>query len=215
MKSIIRLIIADDQPLFAECLKIALKNESSSIEVVGMAGNGFEVIDLLRKEQADIILMDIRMPELDGLETLKRISVDYPDIKVIMLTTFAEKQYVQKALASGAKGFLLKDTNPKNLIETIQIIINDMMVFTESVINHGNSASIKDFFPDEETKIPDWFSWLTEREKEILYYLKNKLYNKEISVKMNLSEQTVKNYVSAIYNKIGIHSRKELYKLLT
>ncbi len=212
MKEEIKLIIADDQTLFAECLRIAIGSGNSSINIIGIAGNGFEVIDILKSNNADIILMDIRMPEMDGLETLRRISSDYPHIKVIMLTTFAEDQYMHTALENGAKGFLLKDTNPKNLLTAIQMIIDDMIVFTDSVFDINDSTDIANFIFGSKDDLPEWYSWLSENEKKLLYYLKLKMYNKEISLKMNLSVQTVKNYISIIYSKIGIHSRKELQK---
>ncbi|MGL1893935.1 MAG: response regulator transcription factor [Spirochaetaceae bacterium] len=205
----INILIVDDQALFAESLKIVLEIRSDFINVVAMATNGLEAIELAEKHEPDLILMDIRMPKMDGVESTKRIHLKFPDIKIIMLTTFDDDEYIRDALNFGATGFLLKDTPPLELISSIHGASNGMVLISPSVAKH-----LTQNIPMAKNNIkPGWFKSLSRREKQVLKLIVNGLDNREIAEELFIAEQTVKNHVSLIYSKIDTHDRREVIKI--
>jgi DNA-binding NarL/FixJ family response regulator len=208
------VLIADDQYLFAKCLKIVLENSGSDITVCGLAKDGFEAIELSKREKPDVILMDIRMPGLDGLEALAGLLKIDSKAKILMLTTFPDDDYVQKAMENGAKGYLLKEIDPEVLLKAIQMVMAGMKVMSEVAPKPSISKSAQFIFgqkPNESSNLES----LSEKEQQILHFLKAGYSNKEIADKVLVAEQTVKNYVSVIYEKIGIHNRRELRRTLS
>ncbi len=213
----IRIIIVDDQVLFAESLKTVLETRGDSLEVVSIASNGKEAVKMAEIHNPDIILMDIRMPEMNGVEATKIIRKKFPDIKVLMLTTFDDDEYIHDALSFGATGFLLKNTPPEELISSIYAARNGLVLISPSVakhLTHGMGHSIKNQKKNKNLENrPDWLLNLSKRERQVLKLLSEGLDNRDIAEELFIAEQTVKNHVSLIYSKLGTHDRMEVIKL--
>lgn len=205
-----RLIIVDDQILFAESLKTVLETRSNSIEVIDIAFNGKEAVKKAGKLNPDIILMDIRMPEMNGVEAVGIIKEKYSEIKVIMLTTFDDEEYIYRALKNGADGYLLKNTPPDKLIFSIEAARNGLVLVSPSIIKHLAKDSKKQSISQ---KKPDWFNELSKREKQVLKLISTGLNNQEIADELFIAEQTVKNHVSLIYNKLGTNDRLKVIRI--
>ena len=206
----IKVLIADDQELIRQSLQIVLDSKPE-IEVTDIAANGQEVIRSIRKNRPDVILMDIRLPKMDGVQCTKIIKENYPDIKIIILTTFEDDEYVYTALKFGASGYLLKGVSMDELENAIVTVYNG-----RAMIN-----------PDIATKVLRLFSQmakadytisvgnkgveeLTKTEWKIIHQVEQGAANKEIAEKLNLSEGTVRNYLSAILNKLDLRDRTQL-----
>jgi DNA-binding NarL/FixJ family response regulator len=220
----LKILLADDQSLFVESLRTFLNNYAEDMNVAGIARNGREAVDMAAALKPDIILMDIRMPEIDGVEAVKRIMPQFPDIKIIMLSTYKEDALVRSALLAGACGYLLKDISPTELITAIRAIKSGIMqispeaaqnlVHAQYNVENGKSAS---FIPDSKTPSEGepfkWLGQLTNREREIFTLLATGYDNDQIAEKLTLAEQTVRNHVSTIYSKLGVKDRFEIIRL--
>ena len=206
----IKVLIADDQELIRQSLSIVL-NTKEGIEVTDTVANGQEVIASVRKNRPDVILMDIRMPKMDGVQCTKIIKDNYSEIKIIILTTFDDDEYVYNALKHGASGYLLKGISMDELEKAIKTV-------------HSGGAMIN---PEVATKVVDFFSEMaqsnydtsihaqnveeiTEAEWEIIKLVGRGMSNKEISTELSLSEGTVRNYLSTILSKLDLRDRTQL-----
>lgn len=198
----IKLLLVDDQELIRESLNIILSMEED-FELVGLAENGQEALRLCEQQQPDIVLMDINMPIMDGIEATKIIKNRWPHIRVIILTTFQEVDYVKEALSFGAEGYLLKAIHPKDLASSIRLVSRG-----ETLIPQVLARQLLSQLPNErkEETLYQKFG-LTEREGQILQSIAHGLSNREISEKLFLTEGTVKNYVSKIYAKLDVSDR--------
>jgi len=205
-----RIIIADDQVLFVQSLKSVIESRSDSIEIVGIAYNGKEALDLVRNLRPDIALLDVRMPVMDGVEATAMIRQKYPDTQVVILTTYDDEIYVHQALSNGAVGYLLKETQPSNLIMCLLAVKEGSVLISPAIA----MKLVKQLEPSRDKTDQGWASSrldeLTKREKEVLLQLSQGLNNQEIGTKLCIEEQTVRNHVSMIYSKIGVHDRIEL-----
>ncbi len=219
----IKIMIVDDQKLFASSLKIVLGNYASKgLSVVAIAHDGRECLDLLKSVMPDIILMDVRMPVLDGVETTKIVHQKYPKIKIMILTTFDDDTYVHHALANGATGYVLKNIEPEELLSCIQAVCKETLLVSASVgyrfFTSHQSTLNEDKQRDEHSKRIDYlrsrFPDLKRREAEVLCLILQGMDNYEISQKMFIAEQTVKNYTSMIYAKIGVSDRLHAIRIL-
>jgi DNA-binding NarL/FixJ family response regulator len=219
----IKILIVDDQALFASSLKIVLDNYvSRGLSVVGIAHDGRECIELLQSVTADIILMDVRMPVLDGVETTKIVHEKYPKIRIMMLTTFDDDTYVQQALSNGATGYVLKNIEPEELLVCIEAVCKGTLLVSASVGYRFYGSPLSDLDSDPErarllrkiaylqSRFPD----LKRREAEVLCLILQGMDNTQISQKMFIAGQTVKNYTSMIYAKIGVDDRLHAIRLL-
>lgn len=206
----IKLLIADDQELIRQSLSIVLKNDQE-LDVIGTAANGQEVIRSVRKNKPDIILMDIRMPKIDGVQCTKIIKENYPEVKIIVLTTFDDDEYVYNALKYGASGYLLKGISMEGLIEAIKTVYKGQAMINPDIatkVVHLFSKMAKADYAisvDEEEE-----KSLTETERKIIQEVGRGASNKEISEHLNLSEGTVRNYLSTILNKLELRDRTQL-----
>ena len=206
----IKVLIADDQELIRQSLQIVL-NTKEDMEVTGTAADGQEVIQCIRKEVPDVILMDIRMPKMDGVQCTKIIKENHPQVKIIILTTFDDDEFVYNALKFGASGYLLKGVSMDELAEAIRTV-------------HSGRAMIN---PDIATKVVKLFSQmakadysiqveeqnqaeLTKTEWKIIEQVKCGASNREVAEKLSLSEGTVRNYLSTILNKLELRDRTQL-----
>jgi DNA-binding NarL/FixJ family response regulator len=201
-----RVALVDDQSLVRAGLRALL--EAEGLEVVGEAGDGLEGVALVERERPDVVLMDIRMPELDGLEATRRIVADerLADVRVVVLTTFELDEYVFEALRAGASGFLLKDVQPAQLVEAIRVVARGEALLAPTV-----TRRLLDRFahtlPGPPEKPPPELASLTEREREVLGLLAGGLSNAELAERLFLSETTVKTHVSSILRKLGLRDR--------
>ncbi len=209
----IRLIIADDQGLIAQSIKFVVESMAQDMEVLALAENGRIAIELVEKERPDVVLMDIRMPDIDGIEATRIIHKKYPKIKIIMLTTFDDEELIRNSVLAGSVGYLLKDISTEELITAIRAVFSGAILMSPETAAKLYHHSISENKPDSQN-YPEWYSFLTEREIELLKLLKLGNSNKEISEKVYLAEQTVKNYLSVIYSKIGTDSRRDTKKIL-
>jgi len=202
----IKLIIAEDQELIRTSLQIVLSIEKD-IAVVGLAEDGEQAIALCTDKKPDVILMDIHMPVMDGIEATKRIKQLYPDIKIIILTTFQEVDFVVEALQAGAEGYLLKAIDTKNLVAGIRVVGHGGTLITQEVAKMLFSEHMHRLSgasgPTEDKYI------LSKREQEVLHCLADGLDNRSIAEKLFLSMGTVKNYISNLYTKLDVANRTE------
>ncbi len=213
----VRILLADDQKLFVSSLKTVIETRSDDIEVVGIAYNGQEAIELVRKYHPHIVLMDVRMPLMDGVEATRIICQKYRATQVIMLTTYDDEIYVHDALSMGAVGYLLKETQPSNLIMSILAVKEGSVLISPAIakklVKQLDNPAFSVFSRDNISSTP-WLDDLTKREKEVLLLLAKGHNNKMIAEKLFIEEQTVRNHVSMIYSKIGVHDRIEVMLLV-
>lgn len=201
----IRILIADDQQLMLEGLETILELEPG-LEVVGLAKNGREAVALAEKLQPDVILMDVRMPELDGVEATRLIKERWPHLQVIILTTYDHDEYVFRALSHGAAGYLLKDLQARQLVEAIRRV-QAGETFISPQVAAKVVAELARLRGGKKEPRDEGLEELTEREAEVLRLVAQGYSNKEIASRLYLTEGTVKNYISSIYGKLGTSNR--------
>ncbi len=206
----IKVLIADDQELIRESLKIVLQTKEN-IEVTDAVENGQEVIKSIRKNPPDVILMDIRMPKMDGVQCTKIIKENNPGIKIIILTTFDDDEYVYNALKFGASGYILKGISMDELVKSIATVYSGKAMINPDiatkVVELFSKMAQADFSIQVDDKAIDD---LTRTEIKIIEQVEYGNSNKEISERLNLSEGTVRNYLSTILNKLGLRDRTQL-----
>ncbi len=200
----IRVLIVDDQRLMREGLRILLELEPE-FEVVAEAVDGLEALDAYTKPRPDVVLMDIRMPEMDGVEATRRLLRAHPDAKVLILTTFDDDAYVLEGLRAGALGYLLKDASRETLAAAIRTVAAGGALFAPQVARKALEALSQAPTPPP----PDLLEPLTEREREILRLVAQGLNNRQIAERLHLAHGTVKNYISRIFTKLGVDDRTQ------
>ncbi len=206
----IKILIADDQELIRESLKIVL-DMNDDMKVVGLAENGQKVLDLLNKNRPDIILMDIRMPELDGVLCTKIVKEKFPNVKIIILTTFDDDEYVFYALKYGASGYLLKGCSVQELTAAIHTVMNGGSILNQGVITKvvklfSQLAKTNLAMEVDGRNVAD----LNRTERNIASLVGCGLSNKEIAEKLFLSEGTVRNALSSALSKLHLRDRTQL-----
>jgi DNA-binding NarL/FixJ family response regulator len=207
MNEPIRLLLVDDQRLMRDGLRTLLELEPD-LEVVGEAENGEAALKLFLELNPDVILMDIRMPVMDGVEATRRLRADDPNVKIIILTTFDDNEYVFEGLRAGALGYLLKDVSGPELAEAIRTVAAGGSMIEPSVARKV-VAEFARLAPPTQAARDDLIDPLSDREIEILQCVAQGLTNKEIASKLFLAEGTVKNYVTSILQKIGARDRTQ------
>ncbi len=198
----ISILIADDQAMVRSGLRLILESEPD-LSVIAEAENGEEAVRLTKRERPDVVLMDVRMPVMDGLEATKRITTENQDTRVIVLTTFDLDDYVYGALRAGAGGFLLKDAEGDQLIEAIRVIASGDAIIAPSI----TKRLISEFASRPETSAASGLDDLTEREVEVLRLVAKGMSNIEIGEELFVSETTVKTHVSHILTKLQLRDR--------
>lgn len=203
----IKVMIADDSDFVRDGMKIIL-DVDDDFEVLGTAANGSELIKLAEKNRPDVILMDIQMPEMDGIEATRHI-VERDLGKVLILTTFDDDELVQQALKNGAKGYLIKNHTPEHLKQMIKSVYNGTGVMEESILQNlaGRAGNTGDRSPQSDGFDTSGYS---ERELDIVRAVAEGLSNKEIAAKLYISEGTVKNYITNILAKENLSHRTAL-----
>jgi DNA-binding NarL/FixJ family response regulator len=200
---VIRVLVADDQPLVRSGFRMILE-ERDDLELVGEAQNGEEAVALARKLDPDVILMDVRMPALDGVEATRRLVDANTRARILILTTFDLDEYVYAAIRAGASGFLLKDVQPDDLVDAIRVVAAGNSLFGPAATERLVARFGQQRDPSVPTRSLDE---LTEREREILRLMATGLSNAELATTLHLSETTVKTHVSAVLRKLEVRDR--------
>ncbi|KKL91018.1 hypothetical protein LCGC14_1898890 [marine sediment metagenome] len=198
-----KVLIADDHAIVREGL-IAMLNLADDIRVVGEATNGLEVIEMTEKLRPDVVLMDIRMAKLDGIQATREIKTRFPEVNVIALTNYDDDEYVFDCLKYGASGYLLKDVSPEDLLQAIKSAAQGESLIDPAVLN-----KVLTQFRHLARDSSDHADKLSPREKEVLKALTAGLSNKEIARQLCITEQTVKAHFSSIYRKLNVTTRSQ------
>jgi NarL family two-component system response regulator YdfI len=196
----IRVLIADDHLVVREGLRTILE-VAGDIELVGEATDGAEAVRLAGELAPDVVLMDLRMPNVDGIEAIRQIKARYPDLEVVILTTYDDDQDIVQGLRAGARGYLLKDSGREALFDAIRAAARGESLLPSAVIERV-VAHLSEPRPARTEA-------LSEREQEVLTFLAQGAANKEIAHRLHITERTVKAHVTSIFNKLGVNSRAE------
>jgi len=207
MSEPIRILLVDDQRLMREGLRILLEFELD-LEIAGEAGDGQAALDAYAELQPDVVLMDVRMPGMDGVEATWRLRERWPTARVIILTTFDDDEYVFEALRAGALGYLLKDVSGHDLAEAVRSVAKGKALIDPSVTRKV-MAEFARMAPPSRAPGSGLAEPLSDREREILKLLAQGLSNGEIAQRLSLVEGTVKNYVTVILQKLGARDRTQ------
>jgi DNA-binding NarL/FixJ family response regulator len=205
MENYIRLLIADDHTLFIDGLKQLLKDEAD-MKIVEVANNGKELLGLLPVNKVDVVLLDINMPVLNGLETAKYIKLSYPLLKIIVLSTYDDQHLIEKAKKLGVNGYLLKTTSRDELLQTIRLVYSGQACFPY------RQPALRNEFDKQDTFLKQFN--FTKREIEILLHLKNNDTNQQIADQLFLSIYTIETHRKNIMHKLGLNNPGALMKFL-
>ena len=202
----IKVMIVDDQPILAEGIRSVLSN-SDALEVVGVAGDGLDALEKMERDAPDVVLLDIRMPNMNGVVATGEIKKKFPDVKVLILTTFDDSDYILSALNNGACGYLLKDIGAAALVDSIKNAYAGDTILPAKIAKKISDAA-KNVSADRELRLKKAFGF-SERETEIAVMLYEGFNNRQIASALDLSEGTSRNYISAIYMKLGCDNRAD------
>ncbi len=203
----IRVGIADDHALVRGGMRLMLET-AEDLRVVGEAENGVEAVDLAARERPDVIVMDIRMPELDGIEATRRLQARGLGTRVLVVTTFDLDAYVFEALRAGAGGFLLKDAAPDSLADAVRTVASGESLLAPSVTRQLVEHFVRRTSPD--TALAQRLDGLTERELDVMRLVARGMTNAEIAAELYLSEGTVKSHITALLAKLGLRNRAQI-----
>ena len=200
----IKILLADDQTILTEGIKSVLET-CPDFKVVGIAQDGLEAVELASRLKPDVVLMDIRMPNMNGVVATKRIKEINEKIKIIVLTTFDDSDYILSAINNGASGYLLKDIGATALIDAIKNAYEGDTILPSKIAKKITDAAMMVSI-DKETKLKKAFN-LSDSEVEIAFMLVDGFNNRQIASAMQLSDGTARNYISSIYSKLGVDNR--------
>jgi len=198
-----RVLVVDDQNLFRSGL-VRLLEADSRVQVVGQAVDGLDAIKKVASLKPDVILMDLKMPNLDGIEATRRVLAEHPQIKILILTTFETDSYVLQALRAGASGYVLKDAQIDSVVSSILAVISGERVMASAVVNRVVEMLSGNSTPKE------FYDGLTAREIEILKLIAMGQANAQIARRLDISDKTVRNHVSNMYEKLHIYDRSQV-----
>ncbi|MFZ5651920.1 MAG: response regulator transcription factor [Bacillota bacterium] len=205
----INLLIVDDHPMIREGLVVMIA-PYPDIKIVGICSNGREAIEAVERGVPDVILMDIKMGNVNGFEATREIVSSHPRVKVIMLTVYEDAESIRLALQAGASGYILKQVSRERLVESIRLAYKGETVIDPEMLNHlvaSYTRLVQDYVIRNHSSAADESGDLTPREREVAKFLTNGLTNREISVQTHLSQDTVKTHLRNIYRKIGVKNR--------
>ena len=200
----IKVLLVDDQQILAEGIKSVLET-SSDVEVVGIASDGIVAVEMCAERKPDVVLMDIRMPNMNGVVATKRIKETDENIKIIILTTFDDSDYILSAINNGASGYLLKDIGATALVDAIKNAYNGDTILPAKIARKITEAATR-VSSDKEFKLRKAFN-LSDREVEIALMRYDGFTNRQIASALKLTDGTARNYISAIYLKLGVDGR--------
>ncbi|NDU72817.1 response regulator [Actinomadura sp. DSM 109109] len=201
------VLVADDQALLRGSFRVLI-DTAPGLRAVGEAGTGAEAVELAARERPDVVLMDVRMPEMDGIEATQRICADLPGVRVLILTTFDLDTYVYSALRAGASGFLLKDTPPADLLSAIRVVASGESLLAPSVTRRLIAEFVRR--PGPAQPPPTGLDALTDREREVLALIARGLSNTELAEHLHLSPATVKTHIGHLLAKLHARDRAQL-----
>jgi DNA-binding NarL/FixJ family response regulator len=207
MAETIQILLVDDQRLMREGLRILLEMEPD-LEIVGEAENGEAALDAYDKLGPDVVLMDVRMPGMDGVEATWRLRERWPGARIVILTTFDDDEYVFEGLRAGAQGYLLKDVSGHDLAEAVRTVAAGGALIEPSVARKVVAEFARVAPPARQAGL-GLAEPLSEREQEILFLVAQGLSNREIALRLSLAQGTVKNYVTTILQKLGVRDRTQ------
>ena len=199
-----KVIICDDQEIVRDGLELLLKLEND-IEIVGIAGDGAEAVEMAAQKQPDLVMMDLKMPVMNGVDATRQIKAKFPTVKVLVLTTFGSDDWVLDALRAGASGYLLKDAPREQVLNAIRVTVEGK-TFIDPAVAGKLLGEITGGKKKPAAALTDK---LTQRETEVLQLLARGLSNEDIAKKLFLSEGTVRNHISAIVDKLGVSDRTQ------
>lgn len=200
MEDTIKILIADDHPVVREGL-MSMLNRQEDFEVVGEAKDGVEAVNKTKELAPDVVLMDLRMPELDGVEAIHQIKAARPHTHIIILTTYSDDEYIFHGIEAGARAYLLKDAPREELFKAIRTVYRG-----ESLIQPVVATKLLDRLTELSRRAPSGEE-LSERELEVLRLMAKGSANKEISAQLSISQSTVKTHISSIFQKLGVNDR--------
>jgi NarL family two-component system response regulator YdfI len=200
----IRVLIADDHLIVRQGLRLILETEPGFV-LVGEASDGAEAVTLCNQHQPDVVLMDLRMPVMDGLTAIEQLRRDMPEVAIVILTTFNEDDLMRRGLQAGARGYLLKDTDRRTLFHTIRAASRGETLLSPEIVQQLLTQPERS--KDKPTGSQPVGPALTDRELEVLRLVGRGERSKEIAVRLGISERTVKAHLGNIYNKLGVDSR--------
>jgi DNA-binding NarL/FixJ family response regulator len=203
----VRVLIADDQALLRGSLRVLIETEPDLV-VVGEAGTGAEAVDLVRAQRPDVVLMDVRMPDMDGIEATRRITAYEHAPRILVLTTFDLDEYVYSALRAGASGFLLKDTPPDQLLDALRVVASGEALLAPSVTRRLIAEFVRQ--PEPTRRPARTLASITDREREVLTLIARGLCNSEIEHHLHLSRGTVKTHIGRLLAKLHARDRAQL-----
>jgi DNA-binding NarL/FixJ family response regulator len=198
----IKILIADDHPVVREGV-ISMLSREVDFQVIGEAKDGVEAVNKARELKPDVVLMDLRMPEMDGVEAMRQIHSTMPDIKFIILTTYSDDDYIFSGIEAGARAYLLKDAPREDLFKAIRSVYRG-----ESLIQPVVASKLLDRFSQLSRRSPSGEE-LSDRELEVLCLMAKGAANKEISAELNIAQSTVKTHITNIFQKLGVNDRTE------
>lgn len=206
-----QILIADDQMLFAENLKIVLETLTTDMKVVGIAENGKKAVEMARTLHPDLILMDVFMPEMDGVEATHRILTENPAQKILVLTSIQDENSARRALKFGAAGYLLKDMRSNKLITMLRAVSEGVVILADTTAQSVFCGEESEDDTDKyNQQYQETYQMLNNREIDVLKLLTKGLSNQAIANRLFLSESTVRNYISSIYSKFKTSNRMEV-----
>jgi DNA-binding NarL/FixJ family response regulator len=203
----VRVLIVDDQALLRGSLRVLIDSEPD-LSVVGEAGTGAEAVDLVQVKDPDVVLMDVRMPVMDGIEATRRIVLQERAPKILVLTTFDLDEYVYSALRAGASGFLLKDTAPAQLLDALRVVASGESLLAPTVTRRLIAEFVRS--PEPAKRPVRTLVGITDREREVLTLIARGLCNSEIEHHLHLSRGTVKTHIGRLLAKLGARDRAQL-----
>jgi DNA-binding NarL/FixJ family response regulator len=215
----LKILLADDQKIITESLSAYLTNYADDLQIVGIATNGIEAVNMARERHPDIILMDVLMPEMNGIEAATAIKAENNDVKIIMLSTYDDDEYVRASILAGASGYLMKDTSPTELISAIRALKNNIIQISPELAKkivqqkfNGGEKVLSSKMSNADKNLPE-LKFLSKREREVFTLLAMGYDNDKIAEKLFVSVQTIKNHISVIYSKLGVKNRFEIIRL--
>jgi len=211
MSEKIKVLVVDDQSILAEGIKSVLETEPT-LEVVGLAADGMEALKRVGEYLPDVVLMDIRMPIMNGVVATQQIKAEYPDVKVIVLTTFDDSDYILNAINNGASGYLLKDIGATALIDAVKNAYAGDTILPAKIARQIANAA-KSVSTDREYRLKRAFG-LSDREVEIALMMYEGFTNRQIASALHISEGTARNYISTIYEKLQSESRADAMQMI-